>query len=80
MAFSKIAYDNFIDIMIKELKDKDEDDIKGWFKYDAYSNAYFANIVYLSMSRKYMAVIYAAVYFERWVENGLLANAVVTAC
>ncbi|WP_281819563.1 hypothetical protein [Parabacteroides goldsteinii] len=32
------------------------------------------------MSRKYMAVIYAAVYFERWVENGLLANAVVTAC
>ncbi len=27
-----------------------------------------------------MAVIYAAVYFERWVENGLLANAIVTAC
>ncbi len=57
MAFSKIAYDNFIDIMIKELKDKDEDDIKGWFKYDAYSNAYFANIVYPSE--------------EKWIDDNI---------
>lgn len=57
MAFSKIAYDNFINIMIDKIKDNNENEIREWFKYDAYSNAYFANIVYPS--------------YEEWIENNI---------
>lgn len=46
IAYSKLAYDNFINVMIEDMKDKSEQEIKGWFKYDYNENAYFADIVY----------------------------------
>lgn len=46
MAFSKIAYDNFIDIMVENDTKNSEQTIKGWFKYDSYQEAYFSDIVY----------------------------------
>ena len=46
IAFSNLAYINFIDIMIKEIEDKTEAEIKSWFRYESYLDAYFADIVY----------------------------------
>lgn len=46
IAYSKLTYDNFINVMIEDMKDKSEQEIKGWFKYDYNENAYFADIVY----------------------------------
>ena len=46
IAYSKMTYDNFINVMIEDMKNKDEQEIKGWFKYDYNENAYFADIIY----------------------------------
>ena len=48
IGFSKLAYDNFIDIVVEEHTSKNEQEIKSWFNYDYTQNAYFANIVYPS--------------------------------
>lgn len=57
MAFSKIAYDNFIDIMVKNDTKNSEQTIKGWFNYDPYQRAYFADIVYTDS--------------DEWIENNV---------
>lgn len=46
IGFSNLAYDNFIDILIENVNNKTEQEIKNWFKYDCSNKAYFADIVY----------------------------------
>ena len=46
IGFSSLAYENFIDILIENVKNKTEQEIKNWFKYDYSNKAYFADIVY----------------------------------
>ena len=57
IAYSKISYNNFIEELVDEVKDKSESEIKSWFKYDVYNNAYFGNIINIG--------------FKEWIEKNL---------
>lgn len=46
IGYSKLAYDNFIDVMIKEHNNFSKEKVKSWFSYDYYQDAYFADIIY----------------------------------
>ena len=46
IVFKKLAYDNFIDIILKEHTSKHEQEIKSCFRYEYTENVCFANIVY----------------------------------
>lgn len=45
IGYSSICYENFINKVIENNNNKDENEIRNWFKYDNYNNAYFADII-----------------------------------
>lgn len=57
IAYSLISYTNFIEQLVNDIEDKNENEIKNWFKYDSYNNVYFANIVQKG--------------FDEWIEKKL---------
>lgn len=57
IAYSTMSYNNFIEQLVKNVKDKSANEVKKWFNYDYMNNAYFANII--------------DVTFDNWVENNV---------
>lgn len=45
IAFSSLAYSNFIDEMVKNNSEKSAEEIKGWFSYNYENKCYFADII-----------------------------------
>lgn len=57
IAYSSNSYYNFIEQLVKEVKNKSESEIKSWFKYSNINDAFFGEIIDIN--------------FNNWIESNI---------